>query len=234
METDANPRSATTKTAYAYELFNKLYSAILNSSGDALPEPTTGGKRSAISKKFDRCVKSVGKTVKTRKGSTKESAAIAICTTTVLYPRKRTMKKYRKGRLVTQRRKLRGGEGEFSSSNPMITNKAKEIVNRIVEQINQKMKTDSAAKEFMITIDISANGAKEAIGDIISKLKQKQEAKPFLTKMGQGMATVFTSGGVTEGLVSFLRNLVVDGEEELYTEGRKPSEYIAKLQSLYA
>jgi hypothetical protein len=63
-----------------------------------------GRKRSAISTKFNRCVKSV----KARKGSDKESAAIAICTTSVLHTRKRTMKKYRKGRLVTQRRK-RGG-----------------------------------------------------------------------------------------------------------------------------
>ena len=56
-------------------------------------------------KKFDRCVKAVRKTVKARKGSTKESAAIAICTTTLLHPRGRTIKKYRKGRLSTQRRK---------------------------------------------------------------------------------------------------------------------------------
>ncbi len=70
-----------------------------------VPAPPQGGKRSAISKKFDKCVKSVRRTVKARKGSTKESAAIAICATSVLYPRKRTIKRYRKGRLVTQRRK---------------------------------------------------------------------------------------------------------------------------------
>ena len=58
-----------------------------------------------LSTKFNRCVKSVRKTVKARKGSNKESAAIAICTTTILHPRKRTIKRYRKGRLVTQRRK---------------------------------------------------------------------------------------------------------------------------------
>lgn len=58
--------------------------------------------------KFDRCVKAVRKTVKARRGSTKEGAAIAICTKTVLHPRGRTLKRYRRGRLVTQRR-LRGG-----------------------------------------------------------------------------------------------------------------------------
>jgi len=56
-------------------------------------------------KKFDRCVKSVSKSVKPRKGSSKESAAIAICTKTVLFPRGRTIKRYRKGHLKTQRRK---------------------------------------------------------------------------------------------------------------------------------
>jgi hypothetical protein len=57
------------------------------------------------SRKFDRCVKSVSKSVKPRKGSSKESAAIAICTTTVLYPRGKTIKRYRRGRLKTQRLK---------------------------------------------------------------------------------------------------------------------------------
>lgn len=55
--------------------------------------------------KFDRCVKSVRRTVKARKGSTKESAAIAICVTSVLHPKGKTLKRYRKGRLVTQKRK---------------------------------------------------------------------------------------------------------------------------------
>jgi hypothetical protein len=61
--------------------------------------------KSRISKTFDRCIKSVRKTVKPRKNSSKESAAIGICTTSVLYPRGRTIKRYRKGRLITQRRK---------------------------------------------------------------------------------------------------------------------------------
>jgi hypothetical protein len=57
-----------------------------------------------ISGKFNRCVKSVRRTVKARKGSTKESAAIAICTTSVLHTRGRTIKRYRKGKLRTQRK----------------------------------------------------------------------------------------------------------------------------------
>ena len=71
-------------------------------------QSSKGGRKSTISSKFNRCVKSVRKTVRARKGSTKESAAIGICTKSVLHKRGRTMKRYRKGRLVTQK-KFRGG-----------------------------------------------------------------------------------------------------------------------------
>lgn len=56
-----------------------------------------------LSQKFNRCVKGVRKTVKARKGSNKESAAIAICTKSVLHTRGRTIKRYRKGKLRTQK-----------------------------------------------------------------------------------------------------------------------------------
>jgi hypothetical protein len=56
-----------------------------------------------LSRKFDRCVKGVRKTVKARKGSSKESAAIAICTKSVLQTRGRTIRRYRKGKLRTQK-----------------------------------------------------------------------------------------------------------------------------------
>lgn len=108
-------KSSKSWKAYAYEVFNKLHTVLINSSDIVFvtppnitpppPPPGKGGKRSTISGKFDRCVKSVRRTVKARKGSNKESAAIAICTTSVLHPRKRTIKRYRKGRLTTQRRK---------------------------------------------------------------------------------------------------------------------------------
>lgn len=65
----------------------------------------TAGSRKSTKRSFDRCVKAVRKTVKARKGSTKEGAAIAICTKTVLHPRGKTLKRYRKGRLVTQKRR---------------------------------------------------------------------------------------------------------------------------------
>ena len=64
-------------------------------------------KMGSLRSKFDRCIKSVRKTVRARKGSTKESASIAICVTSVLHPRGRTMKSYRRRRLLTQK-KFRG------------------------------------------------------------------------------------------------------------------------------
>jgi hypothetical protein len=74
-----------------------------------LPFNPAGGRTSRkLGNKFNRCVKSVRSTVKARKGSNKESAAIAICTISVLHPRGRTIKRYRKKRLITQK-KFRGG-----------------------------------------------------------------------------------------------------------------------------
>lgn len=68
-----------------------------------LVPPKPGGTR-AYRKKFDRCVKTVRKSVKARPGSSKESAAIAICTKSVLQTRGRTMKRYKKGKLTTQKK----------------------------------------------------------------------------------------------------------------------------------
>jgi hypothetical protein len=67
-------------------------------------EALFGGRSRRLGTRFNRCVKSVRSKVTARRGSTKEGAAIAICTTSILYPRGRTLKRYRKGRLVTQRR----------------------------------------------------------------------------------------------------------------------------------
>ncbi len=64
-----------------------------------------GGRKLSQTKRFGSCVKAVRKTVKTRKGSNPESAAIAICTKSILFPRGRTIKRYKKGRLITQKRR---------------------------------------------------------------------------------------------------------------------------------
>lgn len=52
-----------------------------------------------LTRKFNRCVKNVRKTLKN------EGSAIAICTKSVLFPKGRTLKRYRKTKLTTQKRK---------------------------------------------------------------------------------------------------------------------------------
>jgi len=58
--------------------------------------------RKTLTTTFTRCVKSVGRTKP-------EGVAIAICTKTVLFPRKKTIKSFKmvkgKPKLVTQKRK---------------------------------------------------------------------------------------------------------------------------------
>ena len=49
-------------------------------------------------KKFCRCIKSVGKTLKARKGSTKEQGAIAVCVKSVLHTRKKTIRNFKCGK----------------------------------------------------------------------------------------------------------------------------------------
>jgi hypothetical protein len=52
-----------------------------------------------MEEKFERCVKKV------KKSSGREALAIAVCTKNVLWKRGYTLKKYRKGKLITQKRK---------------------------------------------------------------------------------------------------------------------------------
>ena len=56
-------------------------------------------KKTQVNKKFDRCVKSV------IMRNNPEAKAIAICTKSVLFNRGRTIKRYTKGRLITQKRR---------------------------------------------------------------------------------------------------------------------------------
>ena len=64
-----------------------------------------GRSRKTLAKKFCRCIKAVRKTVKVRGSAGKESAAIAICTRSVLGTRGRTLRKFKcdkKAELETQ------------------------------------------------------------------------------------------------------------------------------------
>jgi hypothetical protein len=78
----------------------------------------------SLTKRFCRCIKKVRKTVKARKGSSKESGAIAICVASVLQgkTKKRTLRKFhcktrngKKARVITQPI-LRGGGSSLTAS----------------------------------------------------------------------------------------------------------------------
>lgn len=65
-------------------------------------------KKKTLRTKFCKCIKAVRKTIKARKGSTQEQAAIAVCVKTMLHRRGRTIKKFKCGKkamLATQKRK---------------------------------------------------------------------------------------------------------------------------------
>ena len=66
-------------------------------------------RKNKLSKNFCNCIDKVRRTIKVRKGSSKESVAIAICVRSVLGSRGRTLKKFRCGRkgfLKTQKVKV--------------------------------------------------------------------------------------------------------------------------------
>ena len=136
-----------------------------------------GGRRSTVSTKFNRCVKSVRKTVKARRGSSKESAAIAICTTTVLHPRKRTLKSYRRGRLVTQkRRKMMGGD-------------ANTAVATVLKEIEENAQQD-VYDEATVTVDPAvAAEANTIIIPALEKMRADKGVFGFLKAKGSTVST---------------------------------------------
>jgi hypothetical protein len=62
----------------------------------------------SLTNSFCRCIKKVSKKIKSRSGSSKESAGIAICTKSVLQTKGKTLGKFtcRKRKLFTQKKKL--------------------------------------------------------------------------------------------------------------------------------
>jgi hypothetical protein len=60
----------------------------------------------AIEKRFCHCIKSVRRTIKKRRGSTKEQGAIAVCVKSVLQSKNKTLRRFdckrRKPMLKTQ------------------------------------------------------------------------------------------------------------------------------------
>lgn len=128
-----------------------------------------------LSRKFGRCVKSIRKTVKARKGSNKEAAAIAICTKRVLQPRGVTLKRYRKGRLVTQR-KRRGGVFGFSDSEKMLK-KLKDKANYpnvddalykyIITNVERALQDENSKKRYVTAgVRLAASGVNLLAGAV--------------------------------------------------------------------
>lgn len=73
--------------------------------------------KNSQAKKLCRCIKHVRKTIRPRRGQSKESGAIGVCVKSVLQRRGRTLKKFRCGRkpmLVTQK-PLKGGSCGLNS-----------------------------------------------------------------------------------------------------------------------
>ena len=130
-------------------------------------------------KTFERCVRSVKKTVRARKGSNKKSAAIAICTKSVLQKRGRTMKSFRKGRLITQRKLRRGGvpgvPGTGSKNAPVSRlQQVQQGFNAIQEKRTSAVRDaqkamDTAAKSESAIADLEYNDAEKQL-DKASKL----------------------------------------------------------------
>lgn len=160
------------------------------------------GKSRRVGNVFNRCVKSVRKTVKARKGSTKESAAIAICTKSVLQTRGRTMKRYRKGRLVTQK-KLRGGV------DPIVA-KGNTFINYLADEIDQ-----GHGRE--VTADITDPEMAPIIDGIITRLQTQRNEKSTVTKIGQAirrMTPGFPHIAQTPALIKMLTELKNTGKSE--------------------
>jgi len=77
--------------------------------------------KESLTRRFCRCIKKVRKTLKARKGSSKESGAIAVCVTSVIQgkTKKRTLKKFHckeTPRVITQSRQRGGGSRTTSGS----------------------------------------------------------------------------------------------------------------------
>jgi hypothetical protein len=104
------------------------------------------------SAKFCRCIKSVRKTVKARRGSTKEKGAIAICVKSMLHTKGRTLKRFscgKKARLITQKRKSKGG----ATTTGVIYEKWGVYSDRLTEIVNEPNINDEKFDSLMDEVD---------------------------------------------------------------------------------
>ena len=139
--------------------------------------------RTRISRKFNRCVKSVKKTVKARRGSNKESAAIAICTKSVLQKRGRTMKRYTRKRLTTQKKFRAGGtpspwEKYEEKSNTVDLNRLDDVATEIRSDASLTGDLEELDMPFVEYLFIA--GIKSGSRPLLEALHQKGVSKEFM------------------------------------------------------
>ena len=154
-----------------------------------------------LSAKFNRCVKSVRKTVKARRGSNKESAAIAICTTSVLQKRGRTMKRYRKGRLTTQR-KFRGG---ISMGSDFVQHGQQKT-------ITAQLYTSVLGKSGETDVDVDVSGVPDFMNELnkmLAKITQSQDTqKSFLQRAVSKVGNMTGNVASKADTIAFLNSLI--------------------------
>ena len=127
--------------------------------------------RTHTTRKFERCVRSVKRTVRARKGSNKKSAAIAICTKTILQKRGRTMKSYRRGRLITQK-KFRGGLNIPGMPMAKATGLVSALPSKATQGLQQSVLTKVNAESVRILSARKAE-ARKAAKDLRTALKNE-------------------------------------------------------------
>jgi hypothetical protein len=200
--------------------------------------------------KFNRCVKSVRRTVKSRRGSNKESAAIAICTKTILHPRGRTIKRYRKGRLTTQR-KRRGGALMPRPPPRMPEQSAASVIASIVEQTAPEKARphrvitpggqDAGIQGLEWTVVVNkSDDTSKGIMDIVKRLRDRKDAKTaaaedagWWARAKMAVKSKFPSD--TEYLIDLLNTLASEGTTTMTAmEHATIQKLTNKLRGLYA
>ena len=136
--------------------------------------------RTRLSSKFDRCVKSVRRTVRARN---KESAAIAICTKSILHKQGRTLKKYKKGRLITQK-KFRGGADVVA---------AKNIVAALEADL-QEARKGNPTNDYTIPYVIDVSNVPNYRAGIEHLLSKLNSSMPSMLNLRSGLGNVFGTG----------------------------------------
>lgn len=181
-------------------------------------------KSDKIGKTFNRCVKAVRKTVKARKGSTKESAAIAICTKSVLQTRGKTMKRYRKSRLTTQR-KLRGGQQQPPIQ---LQDFLVDIPEKGIMVIVNALKAASKDKKKSDTTAVSIPNS-EQIGNAVEYLKLLLEWQKT-NKDKSGLSRIISVGNAsTEDTITMLDTL--NKNKRVITTAGQAALFATKLEN---